>query len=290
MEITLRGVRGSFPVSSPHAARYGGNTPCIQVEARETCLIIDAGTGIFELGKELVRRDQRDIHLLISHTHWDHIHGFPHFAPLHQSGFRVHIYSLAHPECSIQEILSDQQKEPFFPMALDRAPAELHFTDLSEGQRLQIGPVAVQCERLNHPSYTGGFRLECGGKTLSYVSDTDLYGPRLHGEGMKTGSEVARETKRIELQERAVELARGADLMVFDSFFLPEEYKDDWGHSTVEDALRLGKEADARSIAFFHHAPGRSDEQLDEVVAHYRTKVPNNTSLLAAAEGGRMVL
>mgnify|MGYP005700059573 FL=1 len=148
----------------------------------------------------------------------------------------------------------------------------------------------MQCRRLNHASYTGGFRLESVGKTFSYLSDLDLYGPRLHGEGMNTGTEDEIEQKSIILQQNALELARDADLMVFDSFFLTEEYKDDWGHSKMEDALRLGAESNARRIAFFHHAPGRSDDQLDELVAHYSTEVHRDADLIAATEGGQVVL
>lgn len=290
MEITFWGVRGSFPVSSPHCARYGGNTPCIEVNVGDTCVVFDAGTGIYSLGKRLVEQGQKEIHLLISHTHWDHIHGFPYFAPLCESDVTIHLYALANANASLKDILCGQQQEPFFPDALDSVNADLHFTDLSEGQSWNIGPIDVQCRRLNHASYTGGFRLESVGKTFSYLSDLDLYGPRLHGEGMNTGSEDEIEQKRIGLEQNALELARNADLMVFDSFFLTEEYKDDWGHSKMEDALRLGAEANARRIAFFHHAPGRSDEQLDELVADYSTKVHRDADLLAATEGDQIVL
>lgn len=290
MEITFWGVRGSFPVSSPHCARYGGNTPCIEVNARNTCVIIDAGTGIYPLGKRLLERGQKEIHLLISHTHWDHIHGLPHFAPLREPDVTVHLYALTNARYSLKDILCGQQQEPFFPDALDAVDADLHFTDLCEGQRWNIGSIKVQCERLNHPGYTGGFRLESAGKTFSYVSDIDLYGPHLHGEGMNAGSESEKKHKRIELQKSALDLARNTDLMVFDSFFLTDEYKDDWGHSKMEDAVRLGTEANARRIAFFHHAPGRSDDQLDELVAHYSAEVHRDTDLMAAAEGDHVVL
>tara|TARA_B100001115_G_scaffold178073_1_gene167128 strand:- start:1683 stop:2555 length:873 start_codon:yes stop_codon:yes gene_type:complete len=290
MEITFWGVRGSFPVSSPHCARYGGNTPCIEVNAQDTCVIIDAGTGIYSLGKRLVERGQKEIHLLISHTHWDHIHGFPHFAPLRESDVTVHLYSLANAHYSLKDILYGQQQEPFFPDPLDAVDADLHFTDLYEGQLWNTGTIEVQCRRLNHASYTSGFRLESAGKTFSYVSDTDLYGPRLHGEGMNTGSEDEKNQKRIELQKSALKLAQDTDLLVFDSFFLTNEYKDDWGHSKMEDAIRLGIEANARRIAFFHHAPSRSDDQLDELVMHYSAEVNRGTNLVAAAEGDHFVL
>ena len=285
MKVTFWGVRGSYPVSSPHCTRYGGNTPCIEVAAQDTCIVIDAGTGICSLGHDLVKRGITDIHLLISHTHWDHIQGFPHFAPLQVNGTRIHLYSIAHADRSLRQIMRDQQQEPFFPVLLDQARAELVFHDLAEGERWQLGPFDLLCKRLNHPSYTGGFRIESNGKTFAYISDTDLYGPRLHGDGMDTGTDAERETRRLDLQKSAGDLAHRADLMVCDTFFLPEEYKDDWGHSRTSDALKLGRQAETRRIALFHHEPHRSDVQLDKIVKQCRAEAGPELEIFAAAEG-----
>ncbi len=290
MKITFWGVRGSYPVSSPHCTRYGGNTPCIEVTAGDTCIIVDAGTGICPLGHHLVERGATDIHLLISHTHWDHIQGFPHFAPLQSSGVRIHLYSLAHADRSLRQIMQQQQQPPVFPIPLDQARAELSFHDLAEGERWQLGPFDLLCKRLNHPSYTGGFRIECADKTFAYISDTDLYGPRLHGEGMNTGTDAEREARRLDLQKSAGDLAHRANLMVCDTFFLPEEYKDDWGHSRTIDALQLGAQAKAQRIAFFHHDPHRSDAQLDEIVKNCRAEAGDAFDLFAAAEGAHIEL
>lgn len=285
MKVTFWGVRGSYPVSSPHCTRYGGNTPCIEVTAQNTCIIIDAGTGICPLGDHLIRRGITDIHLLISHTHWDHIQGFPYFAPLQSSDVRVHLYSLAHADCSLQQIMQQQQQQPFFPVPLDEVRAELVFHELAEGESWQLGCFDLLCKRLNHPSYTGGFRLECKGKTFAYISDTDLYGPRLHGEGMNIGTETERQIRLLDLQKSAVDLAQRADLMVCDTFFLPGEYKDDWGHSRTTDALRLARTAKAQSVALFHHEPHRSDAQLDEIAKQCRAEAGPDLDLFAAAEG-----
>jgi phosphoribosyl 1,2-cyclic phosphodiesterase len=290
MKITFWGARGSYPVSAPHCTRYGGNTPCIEITAADTCIIIDAGTGICPLGQSLLKRGVREIHLLISHTHWDHIQGFPYFAPLYCEDVRIHLYSLAHANCSLEQIMSQQQQQPFYPKPLEKASARLKFIELSDGQRWQIGPFDLLCKRLNHPSYTGGFRLEYGGKTFAQISDTDLYGPRLHGEGMDRGSASERKATHLDLQKGAGDLAHRADLMVCDTFFLPEEYQEDWGHSHTDDALRLGRVAKVRKIAFFHHAPHRSDTAIDEIVERYRGQSAGAFEILAAAEGLEVLL
>ena len=186
--------------------------------------------------------------------------------------------------------MSQQQQQPFFPTPLEQASAQLEFVELSEGQRWQIDPFDLLCKRLNHPSYTGGFRLECGGKTFAYISDTDLYGPKLHGEGMDQLSTSEQKAAHLALQKSAGDLAHRADLMVCDTFFLPEEYQDDWGHGCPDDALRLSKEAEVRKIAFFHHEPHRSDAAIDEIVERYRGQGVGAFEILAAAEGLELLL
>ena len=288
MKITFRGVRGSYPVSAPHSVRYGGNTPCLEIWAGETCLIIDAGTGIRSLGKELVMRNQRDIHLLISHTHWDHVQGFPHFDPQHDENAHIRIYSLKHPDRSLGDIFRAQQRAPFYPVSIDDVEARIEFIELEDGQPFTIGEAKITCHRLNHPSVTGGYRIEHGGKVLAYVSDVDLYGPLLLGDGMQDLGEEEERKWHQHLQNSARDLAHRADLMVCDTFFLPEEYKPDWGHSRPDDALRLGEEAQIQRLALFHHEPHRSDEEIDAIQQRYRQAAPFD--LFASVEGLELAL
>jgi phosphoribosyl 1,2-cyclic phosphodiesterase len=288
MQITFRGVRGSYPVAAQHSLRYGGNTPCIEVWAGETCLIIDAGTGIRSLGKDLVKRDQREIHLLISHTHWDHVQGFPHFDPQHNQNAHIRIYALPHEDRSLGDVFRAQQQAPFYPVTLADVESRIEFIELQDGQSFTIGEAQVSCHRLNHPSVTGGYRIEHEGKVLSYVSDVDLYGPILHGAGMKNGSVDQQRAWHQYLQKSALDLANRADLMICDTFFLPEEYKPDWGHSRPEDALRLGQEAQIQRLALFHHEPHRSDEEIDAIQERYRKEAPFD--LFASVEGLTLAL
>ena len=290
MKVTFRGVRGSFPVPSPHCARYGGNTPCLEVDTGSATIVIDAGTGIRAAGKALLEQEVEEIHLLISHTHWDHIQGFPHFAPLHRENTRIEIYSFRHQDRSLKDIFQAQQEPSFFPIPLDEIKAELEFTELEDGQRFEIKDTKVLCRRLNHPGVAGGYRLEQDGHALAYISDVDLSTDLLLGDDMPAASGQKRQKRLQHLQDGARDLAHRTDLMVFDTFFLPEEYEPDWGHSRPEDALKLGLEAQVGKIALFHHEPHRSDEKLDELLAHYQQKTQGKVELIAAREGLEITL
>lgn len=285
MQIAFWGVRGSFPVCREQSLRYGGNTPCLEVRAGEAVILIDAGTGVRAAGRALVERGVRQIHLLLSHAHWDHIQGFPYFAPLYQPGTCIYIYSLHRPGTTLGSIFSEQQRHPFFPLALDTVAARLEFVELEEGQVTTIGDTRVFSRRLNHPSVTGGFRLERQGRTLAYLSDVDLYTKLLLGAGLQTPSAAERQQRLKGLLEGACDLAHGADLAICDTFFRPEDYEPSWGHSRPEDALQLARETGIGQLALFHHEPHRSDGEIDELLAHYRRQAGKGLELIAAAEG-----
>lgn len=288
METTFRGVRSSYPVATPHSVRYGGNTSCIEVWAGETCLIIDAGTGIHALSKELIERDQRDIHLLISHTHWDHAQGFPHFDSQHNNKAHIRIYSLAHADRTLVDIFRTQQQTLFYSISIDDLEAQINFIDLQDAQSFQIGGAQIACHRLNHTSFTGGYRIEYGDKILAYASDSDLYGPNLLGHGMRNDSPELEQIRRERLQNSACDLPHRAGLLICDTLFLPGEYQPDWGHSRPEDSLRIANEAQAQCIALFHHDPHRSDEEMDTIQGLYRKEAL--CDLFASVEGMELSL
>jgi phosphoribosyl 1,2-cyclic phosphodiesterase len=186
------------------------------------------------------------------------------------------------------DIFRAQQQAPFYPVTLADVESRIEFIELQDGQSFTIGEAQVSCHRLNHPSVTGGYRIEHEGKVLSYVSDVDLYGPILHGAGMKNGSADQQRAWHQYLQKSALDLANRADLMICDTFFLPGEYKPDWGHSRPEDALRLGQEAQIQRLALFHHEPHRSDEEIDAIQERYRKEAPFD--LFASVEGLTLAL
>ena len=290
MRIRFWGVRGSFPVSSAEHERYGGNTPCIQVDAGDSTVIIDAGTGIRAAGKQLLEHGHKDIQLLLSHTHWDHIQGFPHFDPLYQPDGRVTVHSFRHPERSLGEIFREQQRSPYFPVSLDEVEADVEFVEHEDGDTFHLGSVEIVCRRLNHPGITGGFRLESEDRSFAYLCDVDLYGQQLMPHDMTADGEQQKQQSLDDLRQAARDLAHRAHALVCDSFFLPDEYEPDWGHSSPDDALRLAHEAEARTLILFHHRPGREDDQLDQLLENYRRRAGEKLELVASREGLEITL
>ena len=287
MKVTFWGVRGSYPVAADHCLRYGGNTACLEVEAGTTTLLVDAGTGIYAAGKSLQSRKISAIHLLVSHTHWDHIQGFPHFSPLLDASATICVYALGRSQQSLKAIFLAQQASPFFPLPLEQIKARLEFIELSDGETIQVGSARVTCKRLNHPGVAGGFRVENGNSVFSYVSDTDLHTDTLLGDDMPA-DDPEKSSCIEELRRGARDLAHRSDLLVCDTYFLTDEYRSDFGHSTPEDALRLGVESAAKRVALFHHRPDRSDDSIDEILLRYRAeaaKAPTHLELVAATEG-----
>jgi len=296
MKVRFWGVRGSYPVPGIGTNRYGGNTSCVAVRADGGPLIvIDAGTGIRKLGKEMMSGEFGEgrgvAHLLVSHTHWDHIQGLPFFAPMYQKGNRFHVYARQRDDTHLRAVFASQTDSPYFPVPFDKVQADVGFRELVEGARFEIGPVKVSCTRLNHPWIAMAYRLEHEGATLAYVTDTAPFRdilieqeyirqPPRPGDPLKPEDAA----KLQEMRDGVVRLCEGADLVIYDTQFTPAEYasKPHWGHSCPEDAIEIAEAAGAKSVALFHHAPERTDDELDKILDECAGKT--RLSLVAAAE------
>jgi phosphoribosyl 1,2-cyclic phosphodiesterase len=243
LKVTFWGVRGTIACPTPLHMAFGGNTSCVQVEAGPCHLILDAGTGIRELGRRMLQEDVRQADLLFSHTHWDHINGFPFFSPAFRGDrtFRVFAGHLAQAG-GIRSTLAGQMAEPVFPVPLEIMHARLDFHDFVAGESFALGEgVAVRTTPLNHPNGATGYRIEHEGRSVCYVTDTE------HVPGRP--------------DQRILALIAGADLVIYDSTYTDEEFpeKVGWGHSTWQEGVRLCREAGARRLAIFHHDPDHDD-------------------------------
>lgn len=282
MHVRFWGTRGSIPRPGPSTVRYGGNTSCVEVRsAAGTAIVLDCGTGALSLGVDLMRRGEQKLrgHLLISHTHWDHIQGLPFFAPLFVPGNEWDVYAPHGFLQSVRETLAGQMQHTYFPVDLDQLGATIRYHNLAEGG-FTIGDVHIQTRYLNHPALTLGYRLEADGVALAYCCDHEPHSrPLAYGSG------------EVGDQDRAhIEFIAGADLLIHDAQYRAPEYetKMGWGHSTLEYVTAIAQLAEVKSLAFTHHDPGRDDDTIDREVAETREKLRVAGATLdvcAAAEG-----
>jgi len=247
--VEFWGVRGSIACPSPRHVVYGGNTSCLEVTAGDHQIILDAGTGIRDLGDSLLKRDVRHGHLLLTHVHWDHINGFPFFGPAYAGNrtFEIRAGHLA-PLGGVREVLAGQMGQPTFPVPLETMRSKLVFEDFMAGDTFSLGPdVRVRTSPLNHPNGATGYRLECSGKSLCYVTDTE------HIPGKP--------------DQRILGLIEGADLVIYDCTYTDDEFvsKVGWGHSTWQEAVRLCRAGNVKQLAIFHHDPAHEDPFMAEV-------------------------
>ena len=285
MSLSLRfwGTRGSIPSPGLSTARYGGNTPCIELRTSGGRLVIlDAGTGIRELGRSLIERSNGDAitgDIFLTHAHWDHIQGLPFFAPLFRKGNHFTIWGSRSLQTSIDRVVRDQMSPVVFPVSFEELQARIDFQELSEERRAGCG-FQVSAIQVRHPGGALGYRFTDGAgesRALVYVSDNEL-------------SPLATYDESTDWRPRLVEFARGAAVLVHDTMYTAEEYPSfiGWGHSTHEDAVALAIEAGVERLVLFHHRPERTDTEVERCVKRCRTLVHDqgaSLQVLAAAEG-----
>jgi len=252
--IKFWGVRGSIACPSASHIQYGGNTSCLEVTVGEHHFILDAGTGIRNLGKVFAKRGMRKSTLLLTHTHWDHINGFPFFQPAFAPGNTLRIMAgHLHDKGGVKEVIASQMDNPMFPVPLEAMQAEMKFEDFVAGDSFKLSPeVNIRTAPLNHPNGATGYRIEYGGKSFCYVTDTE------HVPG--------------QLDQNILGLIEGADLVVYDSTYTEEEFPDrkGWGHSTWNEGMKLCREAGAKQFAVFHHDPDHDDAFMADIERQVR--------------------
>ncbi|MBV8168954.1 MAG: GAF domain-containing protein [Alphaproteobacteria bacterium] len=289
MRVRFFGTRGSIATPGPSTVRYGGNTSCVEVVSDGgTRIVLDMGTGAAILGRALVGAGEAGRgHILISHTHWDHIQGLPFFVPLFQPGNRWDIYAPRGLAQSLRETLAGQMQYEYFPVQLEALGATIRYHELVEG-RFQVGDVTVTTHYLNHPALALGYRLEADGVSVVYACDHEPYARDL----ATAPDALARGAVEGEDRHHVAFLA-GADLVIHDAQYLAIEYPNriGWGHSTVEYAVAAARAAGVKRLALTHHDPTREDDALDAVRARLEAaRAPDDPEILIAAEGETIML
>ncbi len=251
MIVTFLGVRGSIPSPGPHTLKYGGNTTCLMVEFEDgEKLIIDAGSGLRKLSKRF-GDESEPVTMLLTHSHWDHILGFPFFSPIYQKGRTINLFCNCTDEQPLPGVLA-QMQAPLFPVTHESLLSDIRIHRITDSQEFSpIEGVVVRTIGLNHPDPGVAFRIEADGKSLVFVTDNELRPP---GEPTTTYDEW-------------VAFAAGCDLLVHDANFTSAELPAHagWGHSAYEDAVQLGCDAGVGTLCLFHHDTDRSDDALEKI-------------------------
>jgi phosphoribosyl 1,2-cyclic phosphodiesterase len=260
MRVRIWGCRGSIPTPGPETVRAGGNTSCIEVLTDDgSILVLDAGTGIRELGDDLLERGARRIHLLLTHLHLDHLEGLRFFAPLFDPQTTIDLWGPRSPVLGLRDRIRRSFSPPLFPVDLQAAPARVTFHDVPKAP-WHIDRILLRASLVVHPGPTLGYRIEADGASLAYIPDHE---PEL------TGDFAARPRDWIS----GGAIAEDVDLLLHDAQYFEDEYRErlGWGHSTVESALAFSQAVGARRLVLFHHDPRHSDTVLARLEAHARS-------------------
>lgn len=263
------GVRGSIASPGPETVRYGGNTPCVEMRVGGKRLIFDGGTGLRILGQYLLSQMPVEAYMFFTHSHWDHIQGFPFFVPAFIKGNKFHIHGAIAPNgATIEQRLNDQMLHPNFPVPLQIMGAELKFYDVHVGEKIEIGEVLIESAQLNHPGEAVGYRINWNGHAAAYITDTEHFPDRM--------------------DKNVLSLARNADVLIYDATYTDDEYssarssKVGWGHSTWQEAVKIAKAANVKKLVIFHHDPLHNDDFLDRIGEQASQQFPDT---IMAREG-----
>ncbi len=272
--IRFWGVRGSIPSPGQDTIRYGGNTPCVEMNVNGERLIFDGGTGLRCLGKQMMAEGPVQARIFFSHYHWDHVQGFPFFEPAFTSQNRFRIYgAVALDGSTVEQRLGMQMLHPNFPVSLQIMSSNLSFHDLMPGEVLDLGSVSIETASLNHPGKAMGYRVMANGYAAVYATDTEHFADHLDAN--------------------LLHLARDADVLIYDATYTDEEYhdcnlsKEGWGHSTWQEAIKVAEAAGVKKLVIFHHDPSHSDEFLDAVAVDAQARF---SGAVMAREGMEIVL
>jgi len=263
MIIKCWGTRGSIPAPGNKAHIYGGNTTCFEIRSeKNNLIIIDAGSGIRLLGKEILEdKNRKDIHLLLTHAHWDHLMGFPFFTPAYFSKYNIYVRGGKYAKKSLEKYLKHQMEPPYFPVNFNLLNANFNF-QRGKPKMIKDDPIKIESINLNHPDGGFGYKIVENGKIFILLTDNEL--DYHHPKGPS--------------KETFIDFCKDADLLYHDAQYTEDDYKTTkgWGHSTYDSAVELAIKSNVKALGFCHHDPDRTDKELDELVLKYQKVIINS--------------
>ena len=277
--IDFWGVRGSIPSPGSETIRYGGNTSCISITADNKILILDAGTGIRNLGNSIIGQSNLKIFVIITHTHWDHIQGFPFFTPIYQPNRPVHMFPTLHKKNLVLSSLIDQMDGAHFPVTPDQVPSNFNFITENPLEFLAKNGFHLELVPMNHPGGAFGYKIKFDDTVICYFTDNEIDPPY---------------PKSIEF-DVLKDKCKNVDVLIHDAQYTEDDMplKHGWGHSLISQVTDLGKAANVKNLVYFHHDPDRTDDELDVQLEKASKNLQENNSSVKpyfAHEGLKLTL
>ena len=294
-KVKFWGVRGSIPVPGLQTLRYGGNTTCVEVRMDDQLFILDAGSGIRQLGNALDAEfgsEPIKLSLLLTHPHWDHIQGLPFFAPAYEAKNEIRVFGFDATHSSVTEMLTSQMSSPFFPINFKQLAGKIsvHQPDAMD---FNVGTARVRAKFLHHPGVCVGYRIYNGETSLAFLPDNEPLDAFFDRPGDYSSSDGRLKADPRAERAELVDFLRDADLLILDSQYTDEEYAQriGWGHGSLTSVVRLALDAGVKTLMLFHHDPNRADDEIDHMLAVARSVVAQAGGRLkieAAAEGAEL--
>jgi phosphoribosyl 1,2-cyclic phosphodiesterase len=273
MNVTFWGTRGSIAVPGDKTVKYGGNTTCLEINLDDgSFFIIDAGTGIRRLGKKIIEKQLKDVNVFLTHPHWDHIQGFPFFSPMYEKDFEITVHGWPTTNRKVKDSITAQMEGTYFPVDFSQLSADIRFVEI-EDYKLDYNSVNLSFLRCNHPVICHGIKIDENGKKVVFITDNEL-----DSEKPQTS------------WEEFVRFCQGADLLIHDAQYTPEEFinRTGYGHSSYLKVLELAKDAEVKKVGLFHHDPEHSDAFVDSIIESTNSYIDRNNlnlTCFAAMEG-----
>ena len=273
MKLKFWGTRGSIPSTGYPTVKYGGNTTCLELVLEDGSFVIfDAGTGIRKLGDKILKNnDVFNLNLIITHSHWDHIQGFPFFNPAYSDKYDINIFSCPSIFKNLEEVFLNQMKSLYFPVDFKDLKARINFYEIKEKEP-KLGNAFIKSIRNNHPGEAYGFKVIENNKKIVFITDNELQPPDKYNTSL----------------DEFVDFCKNVDILIHDAHYMSDDINIGYGHSSYEQAFNLGKKANVKHLVFFHHDPDRTDDEIDKEINKYkekRDKLNINMKLDVAFEG-----